>query len=208
MLNLSVDIEKRNLLPPLMVIQTLARNSTCTLAVVKDYVSRCLQKENEQIAEDERMIKEYRENTDKMRSQIEQMKTSAKVFQPTKCHYCTNPIELPAVHFLCGHSYHQNCLEAAESESECPLCADKNREIMDKIRSQEHGRELHEEFHRELANTTDRFSVVAQYFGRGVFNKVTYLTEAPSPARPLPVKIELPREIIFQPGTHAGNRPY
>ena len=47
----SVDIEKRNLLPPLMVIQTLARNSTCTLAVVKDYVSRCLQKENEQIAE-------------------------------------------------------------------------------------------------------------------------------------------------------------
>jgi hypothetical protein len=46
---------------------------------------------------------------------------------------------------------------------------------MDKIRSQEHGRELHEEFHRELANTTDRFSVVAQYFGRGVFNKVLYL---------------------------------
>ncbi|XP_062520596.1 vacuolar protein sorting-associated protein 11 homolog [Corticium candelabrum] len=201
-------IEKRNLLPPLMVIQTLARNSTCTLAVVKDYVSRCLQRENQQIAEDEQLIKEYRENTEKMRTQLEQMKTSAKVFQPTKCHYCTNLIELPAVHFLCGHSYHQSCLEAAESESECPLCAEKNRDILDKIRSQEHGRELHEEFHRELSQSIDRFSVVAKYFGRGVFNKVTYLTEAPNQAKPLPVKIELPREIFLQPGAHMDGRPY
>jgi len=35
-------IDKRNLLPPLLVIQTLAHNSTATLAVVKVYVLRFL----------------------------------------------------------------------------------------------------------------------------------------------------------------------
>ncbi|CAH1772502.1 unnamed protein product, partial [Owenia fusiformis] len=47
-------IDKKNLLPPLLVIQTLAHNSTATLAVVKDYIIRRLQVESDQIAEDER----------------------------------------------------------------------------------------------------------------------------------------------------------
>jgi len=38
-LTLQLHIDKRNLLPPLLVIQTLAHNSTATLAVVKVCVS-------------------------------------------------------------------------------------------------------------------------------------------------------------------------
>lgn len=43
---------------------------------------------------------------------------------------------------------------------------------MDIIRQQEHGRDLHETFHNQLERAPDGFSVVADYFGRGVFNKV------------------------------------
>ena len=32
---------------------------------------------------------------------------SAKIFQSQKCMICTRPLELPAVHFLCGDSFHQ-----------------------------------------------------------------------------------------------------
>jgi hypothetical protein len=42
-------IDKRNLLPPLMVVDVLARNSNATLAVIKDYVTKRLQQENQSI---------------------------------------------------------------------------------------------------------------------------------------------------------------
>eukprot|EP00057_Strongylocentrotus_purpuratus_P007251 XP_011661725.1 PREDICTED: regulator of G-protein signaling 3 [Strongylocentrotus purpuratus] len=173
------QIDRRNLLPPLLVIQTLAHNSTATLSVIKDYIVRRLQQENDQIADDERLIKQYREETKKMKSQIEEMKTSAKMFQVSKCSVCNHPLELPSVHFLCQHSYHQHCFESyAENEQECPACLPENRKVLDIIKAQEQSKDLHEQFHRQLEKSQDGFSVVADYFGRGVFNKVTLLTDS------------------------------
>ncbi|KAL4227956.1 Vacuolar protein sorting-associated protein 11 [Mactra antiquata] len=176
-------IDKMNLLPPLLVIQTLANSPTATLSVIKNYVIRKLQTENDQISEDERLIKQYQEDTAKKRQQIEDLKTKAKVFQNTKCSICHHPLELPTVHFLCEpHSFHQHCLlNYAENENECPVCSNENRKIMDVIRQQEHGRDLHETFHNQLERSVhDGFSVVADYFGRGVFNKVTVITDSPA----------------------------
>uniref|UniRef100_A0A2C9MAP2 Vacuolar protein sorting-associated protein 11 homolog n=1 Tax=Biomphalaria glabrata TaxID=6526 RepID=A0A2C9MAP2_BIOGL len=172
-------IDKKNLLPPLMVIQILAHHSTATLSVVKDYIVRHLQLENDQIAEDERLIKQYREDTEKKRTKIEELKTSAKVFQASKCNICSHSLELPSVHFLCEpHSYHQHCFESyAENDMECPVCAPENRKIMDIIRAQEQSKDIHEFFHNQLERAPDGFSVVADYFGRGVFNKVTLITD-------------------------------
>ncbi|KAK3746923.1 hypothetical protein RRG08_030334 [Elysia crispata] len=172
-------IDKKNLLPPLMVIQILAHNSTATLSVVKDYIVRRLQMENDQIAEDERLIKQYKEDTEKKRIKIEDLKTSAKVFQASKCNICSHALELPSVHFLCEpHSFHQHCFESySENDMECPVCAPENRKIMDIIRAQEQSRDFHEFFHNQLERAPDGFSVVADYFGRGVFNKVTLITD-------------------------------
>ena len=47
------------------------------------------------------------------------------------------------------------------------------RKIIDIIQAQQQGRDLHETFHNQLERAQDGFSVVADYFGRGVFNKVT-----------------------------------
>ncbi|KAK3611536.1 hypothetical protein CHS0354_016470 [Potamilus streckersoni] len=174
------NIDKRNLLPPLLVIETLAHNSTATLSIIKDYIIRRLQLENDQIAEDERLIRQYREDTEKKRKQIEELKTTAKIFQNSKCSICSHPLELPSVHFLCEpHSFHQHCLESyAENDTECPVCLPENRKIMDIIRAQEQSRDLHESFHNQLERSQDGFSVVADYFGRGVFNKVTVITDS------------------------------
>ncbi|XP_052796081.1 vacuolar protein sorting-associated protein 11 homolog [Mya arenaria] len=175
------NIDKKNLLPPLLVIQTLAHSPTATLSVIKNYVIRKLQSETDQITEDERLIKQYQEDTEKKRQQIEELKTTAKIFQNQKCAICNHPLDLPSVHFLCEpHSFHQHCFENyADNENECPVCMAENRKIMDIIRAQEHGRDLHETFHNQLERAQDGFSVVADYFGRGVFNKVTLITDSP-----------------------------
>lgn len=179
-------IEENKLLPPIMVVDIISQSPTATLGVIKDYLIRHLQQQTEQMNEDERLMKSYREETEKMKSHIEELRTSAKIFQVSKCSGCNYQLELPSVHFLCGHSYHQQCFESysAESDSECPLCLPENRKVLDIIRAQEQNRDLHEQFHHQLERAEDGFTVVSDYFSRGVFNKVTIITDPVSRSVP------------------------
>lgn len=58
-----------------LVVQTLAHNSTATLSVIKDYLINKLQRESQQIEDDERKIHQYREETGHLRSEIQELKT-------------------------------------------------------------------------------------------------------------------------------------
>ncbi|PVD32476.1 hypothetical protein C0Q70_07915 [Pomacea canaliculata] len=69
-------IDKKNLMSPLLVIQTLAHNSSATLSVLKDYIIRRLQLEQDQMAEDMRLVRQYQEDTAKKRALIQELQTS------------------------------------------------------------------------------------------------------------------------------------
>uniref|UniRef100_A0A3B5K6S1 Vacuolar protein sorting-associated protein 11 homolog n=1 Tax=Takifugu rubripes TaxID=31033 RepID=A0A3B5K6S1_TAKRU len=191
-------IDQNNLMPPLLVVQTLAHNSTATLSVIKDYLINKLQRESQQIEDDERKICQYRVETAHLRSEIQDLKTSAKIFQKTKCNMCNSPLELPSVHFLCSHSFHQHCFESyAESEAECPTCTPENRKVMDMLRAQDQKRDLHDHFNRQLRSSSDGFSVVADYFGRGVFNKLTLVTDPPGSKPVGSLEVNLQRDLLI-----------
>ena len=53
----------------------------------------------------------------------------ARVFQSSKCALTGAPLELPAVHFLCGHAF--NLRSLGENDRECPLCATQFRAVLD-----------------------------------------------------------------------------
>ena len=55
------------------------------------------------------------------------------MFQNNRCALSGSPLELPAVHFLCGHSF--NARSLGENERECPLCAPQFRTILEIRRS-------------------------------------------------------------------------
>ncbi|XP_064424845.1 vacuolar protein sorting-associated protein 11 homolog [Latimeria chalumnae] len=192
-------IERNNLMPPLLVVQTLAHNSTATLSVIKDYLISKLQQQSDQIAQDEWKVHKYREETAKIRQEIEELKHSAKIFQKTKCSMCNSPLELPSIHFLCGHSFHQHCFESyAENDAECLTCLAENRKVKDMIQTQEQKRDLHDQFQHQLKCSHDGFSVIADYFGRGVFNKLTLITDLPS-GKPSTANIDtgLQRDLLI-----------
>lgn len=76
---------------------------------------------------------------------------SPKIFQKTKCSICRSALELPSVHFLCSHSFHQHCFESySESGADCPTCLPENRKVLDMIRAQEHKRDLHDQFQHQV----------------------------------------------------------
>lgn len=61
----------------------------------------------------------------------------ARVFQNSKDALSGGPLELPAVHFVCGHSF--NLRSLGENEKECPLCAPQFRAILDIKRAMRSG---------------------------------------------------------------------
>jgi len=160
------NIEK---VPPLQVIQILSQSPTATLGMIKDYITRNLQREQRKIEEDARQISRSMEETQKNKSEIQELKTGVKIFQHMKCSACNLPLDLPAVHFLCMHSFHQRCL--GDNESECPNCAEENRNFENLQRSLIEGAQQHNEFTRQLESSPDGFSIVAMYYGRGLFDK-------------------------------------
>ncbi|KAJ1982996.1 Vacuolar protein sorting-associated protein 11 [Dimargaris verticillata] len=163
-------IERLGLLPPLQVVQILSRRAVAPLGLVKNYLARRLESEQAQVDRDQRFIAGYREETRAMRQEIDQLTGSAVVFQSTKCSTCQAPLDLPAVHFLCHHSYHQRCL--GQATDECPRCANENRMVAEIIRSQEVAAGQHERFQAKLENAQHGFDVVAEFFAKNTFSHI------------------------------------
>lgn len=161
------NIDKRGLLSPLLVLQILAQKPSMPLLAVKEYIASSLQAERKVLADNQREISAYREETAKLRAEIQDLATTPKVFQISKCTYCGQPLTPPAVHFLCMHSFHQHCL--SETERECPLCAPANRQTLETKRSLEEKANQHSQFMKQLEASKDGFSTIAEYCGRSIF---------------------------------------
>ena len=78
---------------------------------------------------------------------------TAKSYSVTRCPLCGGTLDIPFVYFLCGHGYHQSCLNGeTEEENECSTCKAKINQYMDKINE---GRKLAsdpEKFFNDLNN--------------------------------------------------------
>ncbi|KAK3285147.1 Vacuolar protein sorting-associated protein 11 [Cymbomonas tetramitiformis] len=160
-------IERGQLLAPLVVLQTLAANPRLTLSVVKDYIAQHIAEETRLVEEDRAAIRKYHEETNRYRAEVEELRTQARIFQQSKCTACTAALDLPAVHFMCMHSFHARCL--GDNERECPKCTADYRTVLEIKRSLENSLSDHDSFFQLLENSEDGFSVVADYFGRGIF---------------------------------------
>lgn len=164
-------IEEKGLLTPIRVIQILSKKETATLAVVKDFIVKNLQEQAQRMEEDQAEIRKCKEETKQMRQEIDELTHSAKVFQQSRCSICKQLLALPSVHFLCMHSFHQGCLDDRENqEYECPLCGPKTQHILQMKQDLDQSRTDHDAFFKKLNGAKDGFGVVAEYFGRGMFN--------------------------------------
>ncbi|KAG0374879.1 hypothetical protein BGX24_009819 [Mortierella sp. AD032] len=157
-------IDQQDLLPPLQVVQALSQTSVATIGMIKNYIGHRIEAERKERIEDQKQIQSYRQESEKKRREIDDLKTSARIFQVTKCSSCGGSLDLPSVHFLCRHSYHQRCLSDS-ADRECPKCMVEQRTVADIRRMQEANAEKHDLFISELEDADDGFEVVAKYFG-------------------------------------------
>ncbi|CAH0045563.1 unnamed protein product [Clonostachys solani] len=173
--NILTRIDKDGLMAPLQVIQTLVGQSSgggvATMGMIKPYLEGTITRERKEIAANRQRIKGLRTDTEKRRTELQDLGSKPAVFQATRCSDCGQGLDLPAVHFLCKHSFHQRCLRNVEDrEPECPKCAGEN-DVIRKMREGQRARaERHELFKSDLDNSEDRFATVAEWFSRGVMD--------------------------------------
>ncbi len=71
-------IEAGGLLPPLVVLQVLARNPALKLAVVRDYMARALSAEAAATDEDRAAVARYQAETAGMRAEVAELRTQVQ----------------------------------------------------------------------------------------------------------------------------------
>jgi len=168
-------IDAGGLMAPLQVVQTLGKNAVATMGMLKPYLARTVERERRAIASDRRRAEACRRETEQRRAEMAELGSKPAVFQATRCADCGMQLELPTVHFLCKHSFHQRCLRAGqgggadgEAGGECPQCKADNDTIRALRRAQDEYAGRHELFRDDLERSEDRFGTVADWFGRGV----------------------------------------
>ncbi|KPM45580.1 hypothetical protein AK830_g904 [Neonectria ditissima] len=174
--NVLAKIDKDGLMAPLQVIQTLVGRSAgggvATMGMIKPYLHDMITRERKEIASNRHRISTLRTDTEKRRGELADLGTKPVVFQATWCSDCSQRLDLPAVHFLCKHSFHQRCVRNGdkEDEAECPKCAGENDVIRKMREGQRERAGKHDLFKADLDNSEDRFGTVADWFSRGVMD--------------------------------------
>ncbi|KAJ5560882.1 Zinc finger RING-type [Penicillium sp. DV-2018c] len=161
-------INQDGLLSPLQVIQALSNNAVVTMGRVKKYLSDNIDRERKDITTNRRLISSYKSETETKQQELNNLSTQPVVFQSRRCQSCGGTLDLPTVHFLCKHSFHERCLNNLDEDAQCPVCAPTNATLRAIRQRQVESADQHDLFKGELARSRDRFGVVSEFFGRGV----------------------------------------
>lgn len=171
-------IASKKLQSPLQVLNCVSTKDGPNLGSVRDYFTQIFHKESESIKKEEEHVEKCRNNSKSLRSHIKNLRDDPIEFRGTVCDTCHQPLTQPALFFLCQHSFHQDCVrEYSENDRDCPVCHIKNKQLQDALHAQSEARGQHEMFHNLLHRSPEPFSVVAEYFGRALFNKVMFFNE-------------------------------
>jgi len=116
-------IDEERVMPPLAVIQLMSRNGVTSVGSVKEWLRQKTVDTRDDISsvrllprqlivtdiQDKSLIESYRSETASKEKQIVELSDTAhpEVFQVTRCAACGGQLDLPSVHFMCKHSYHQ-----------------------------------------------------------------------------------------------------
>lgn len=164
LLEVLAHIDEEGLMPPLQVIQALGQSGFATVGMVREYLSKRVEGEREEAQGNAALIDSYRKETEEKRKEMAELKSGTRIVQATRCTTCGGSLDLPAVHFVCKHSFHQRCLE--EDGTECPVCATSNRRVRELRKAQQAGAKNSEGFFARLADAEDGFGVIAEWFSK------------------------------------------
>lgn len=89
--------------------------------VLKKFLISKLKTQVDSIEKNSDKVEEHLKSINSMKSEISRMKSTARTFDKKVCDHCEKELQLPTVHFLCSHSYHEHCVDS-EGIRHCSIC--------------------------------------------------------------------------------------
>lgn len=105
-----------------MVLQIVEARPSLKFKVLKSYLLSRLQAQDKVIAKNQKKVEENLSRIKEMKEETKALRTTAKFFQAKDCNLCNKKLALSTVHFMCGHVYHDYCVEG-DARRQCRLCA-------------------------------------------------------------------------------------
>ncbi|GBE90218.1 hypothetical protein SCP_1900670 [Sparassis crispa] len=161
-------VDEAHIMHPLGVVQVLSRNGVTSVGLVKQWLIERITQGRDEVQMDQQLISSYRSETQAKLKQVEELSDPdrPRVFHVTQCSACGGQLDLPSVHFMCNHSYHQRCLP--EQDTECPNCARAHALVREIRRNNARLAGQHELFLSEVRE--GGFASLAAGFARGSMN--------------------------------------
>ena len=163
-------VEADELVAPVELVERLCEGGHVPIGVGSEVLERHLRATEAAVEQQLREAARSAEDNAKMAAEIEEIDHGTRVFQLSKCSACHNALEVPSVHFLCMHSYHQACL--GDRDHECLVCDQQRRRVAEHQVQQRALARGHAAFYSELDNSADGFGTIAEYIGRGMLCSV------------------------------------
>lgn len=163
-------VDAHALLSPMEIVQLLGRNSVAPMGLLTPHLLEHARRERAELESAEKLVASYRKEAAEKQAELAALssETEPRVFQNPECGLCKQALELPAVHFMCRHSFHLRCLPEGEAARECPLCARAYATVQTLQGASAHvTREL---VQSELEAADDGFDVIADLFAKGVLS--------------------------------------
>ena len=148
------------------------KNKVIEMKVLRKFLKDWIEQKKDSLENDKRITEENTKEIEKYEKNVKDMKMSSKTFNVSKCSSCKGSLEMPFVYFICGHAYHQNCLDDYDGHFECIVCKDRNKQYFDKLEEGENFAKEPNKYIEELKkeNQGNKFEVFASFLGKGIFN--------------------------------------
>lgn len=170
------NTSKHGLATPLELVHMLSVHESAPIGLVKDLLIDHVGRLNRDIANNLKLVESYENESTKNSYELTELTSKPVVLQNSKCSSCELKLDFPAIHFKCQHSYHGRCLNETtyipdtmkDEEQRCPLCANDILMAKSAREKQMTSAVDYDVFINHLNESSNRFKVITEYFGRGI----------------------------------------
>lgn len=187
--------KKEQLINPIMVLEILQKKPKLKFKVIKRYLSDRLDHQDKSIMRNTKVIKDNLNLIKEKRTEIQDLRRRPVNIDQQTCNSCKGKITAPLIAFMCGHVYHEACIEndtgVRNKEYFCVACKEKFSNSVTKRDQFKKNALEPEKFMKDLSSKAKKLNVVADYYGKGMFTNLGGNREAITSAPRIPQSQDL-----------------
>lgn len=123
-------IAKKDGIPILAAHQILKKYGFATFGILKPLAKATYERKQNHIHELQENYSKMEKDVSNSEDQTNALTYDHFIAKQTRCSGCHQAIDLPAKHFLCGHSFHLRCL--GDDLTKCAVCKEEQEKIVKK----------------------------------------------------------------------------